>query len=100
MIEWLIPIGVFWVIAAVQFGGLLDAENGSGPRQLLGLLATLAIYVGLVAVLRLALGGLGLVGRVILPTALPLLVLGWLGRVGFRLVGVRLKRARFSAEAH
>lgn len=100
MIEWLIPAGVFWVIAAVQFGGLLDAENGSGFQQALGLLVTFAIYLGLVAALKLALGGLGIFGQVILPTALPLLFLGWLGRLGFRLVGVRLVPARFSAETH
>lgn len=100
MIEWLIPTGVFWVIAAVQFGGLLDAENGSGFQQALGLLVTFAIYLGLVAALKLALGGLGIFGQVILPTALPLLFLGWLGRLGFRLVGVRLVPARFSAETH
>jgi len=99
--QWLIPIGVFWVIAAVQFGGLLDAENGSGLQQALGLLVTFAIYLGLALALRLALGGpFGVFGSVIFPTALPLLALGWLGRLGFRLVGVRLVSARFSAGAH
>lgn len=100
MIQWLIPIGLFWVIAAVQFGGLLDAKSGSGLQQVLGLLVTYAIYLGIVTLLRLALGGLGTLGLVILPTALPLLALGWLGRLGFRLVGVRIEPARFSAEAH
>jgi len=100
MIQWLIPAGVFWVIAAVQFGGLLDAENGSGFQQALGLVVTFAIYMGIVAALRLALGGLGTLGLVVLPTGLPLLALGWLGRLGFRLVGVRLVSARFSADAH
>ncbi len=102
MIEWLVAIGLFWVISAVQFGGLLDAEGGGAGRQLLGLLLTLALYLVVVWGLRLALGslGLGIVGRLVLPVALPLLVLGWIGRLGFRLAGVRLVSARFGAEAH
>lgn len=101
MIEWLIPISVFWVMAAVFFGGLYDAEGGSGGRQFLGLLLTFALYMAIFAVLRLALGGLwGPLGRLILPLALPTMLLGRLGQVAFRLVGVRIVRAPFSAEAH
>jgi hypothetical protein len=104
MVGWVFAIGLFSVISAVQFGGLLDAENGSGLQQFLGLLATLALFLGLVFVLKLALGGLegvmGVVGGTILPVALPLAFLGWIGRVGFRLCGVRLSRVQFGADAH
>lgn len=100
MIEWLIPAGLFWVIAAVQFGGLLDVEGGSGFQQFLGLMATFILFLGAFALLRLALGGLGILGSVILPTAIPLLLLAWIGRLGFRLAGVKVRRARFSAGAH
>lgn len=100
MIEWLIPIGLFWVIAAVQFGGLIDAEGGSGIQQLLGLIFTFAVFLAAFYGLRLALGGIGVLGRVILPNVLPLLALGWIARVAFRLVGVKIVSSRFGADAH
>jgi hypothetical protein len=104
MVGWVFAIGLFCVISAVQFGGLLDVENGSGVQQFLGLLATLALFLGLVFVLKLVLGGfegaMGVLGATVLPIALPLAFLGWIGRVGFRLCGVRLSRVPFEADAH
>ncbi len=101
MIEWLLPIGLFWVIASIFFGGLIDAENGSGARQFLGLLACFALYLAVFWVLRAVLGSsLGILGRVILPVAIPSLLLGRLGRVAFLLVGVKIKPAVFGADAH
>jgi hypothetical protein len=100
MIEWIVPIGLFWVIASVQFGGLIDAENGSGARQLLGLLVTFAAYLVISRVLHLAFGGLPFLLRLGLSTALPLLALGWIARGAFRVVGVRIVSSRFGAGAH
>jgi len=98
--DWLLPIGLFWVVAAVQFGGLIDAENGSGLQQFAGLMLTLVVFLALAYGLRLVLGGLGTLGTLVLPTVLPLLVLGWLARITFRLVGVRIVSSRFGADAH
>lgn len=100
MIEWLVPIGLFWVIASVQFGGLIDAENGSGVRQFLGLILTFAVYLVICRVLHMAFGGLPFLLRMGLSTGLPLLALGWISRASFRLVGVRIVSARFGAGAH
>jgi hypothetical protein len=100
MIEWLIPIGLFWVVASVQFGGLIDAENGSGLQQFLGLILTFAVFLVLFWLLHLALGGLPWLPRVLLGNGIPLLALGWIGRIAFRLVGVRIVSARFGADAH
>ena len=59
LIDWLLAICIFWLVAAVFFGGIYDAETGSPGRQVLGLLLNFAVFLGIFAVLRLALGGLG-----------------------------------------
>ena len=101
MAEWLVPISMFWLMAAVFFGGLYDAEDGSAGRQALGLLLTFVAYLAIFAGLRLALGGfLGPLGRLILATAIPATLVGRLGKIVFKLVGVRLTRVVFGAEAH
>ncbi|MCG8467009.1 MAG: hypothetical protein MJB57_02225 [Gemmatimonadetes bacterium] len=101
MVEWLIPISLYWVIASVFFGGMYDAENGSGGQQLLGLLLCFVVYLLLFWVLRLALGGfMGPLGRVILPVAIPTMFLGRYGQIVFKLVGVNMKRVIFGADAH
>lgn len=101
MIEWLIPAGLFWVVGAVFFGGLYDAETGSGWQQFVGLLLTFVLYMAIFAVLRLALAGpLGLLGRLILPAAIPTIFLGRMGQLVFRVLGVRLVRTPFGADAH
>ncbi len=101
MAEWLIPISMFWMMGAVFFGGLYDAEGGSAGRQALGLLLTFAAYLAIFAGLRLALGGFvgPLIGLVI-ATAIPAMFVGRLGKIVFKLVGVRLIRVVFGAEAH
>ncbi len=97
MLDWLIPMGAFWVIAALYLGGMVEVEGGSGARQLLGLLVTFFLFLAVWAGLRMLLGGfIGVLGRVILPTALSLLAIGLLARIGFRLFGVRVVHA----EAH
>ena len=101
MIEWVVPVSVYWLIAAVFFGGMYDAENGSGVQQLLGLLLTFAVFLLIFWVLRLALGGfMGPLGRIILPTAIPSMFMGRLGQVVFKLLGVNMKRVIFGADAH
>ena len=102
MVEWLVPIGLFWVMAAVFFGGLYDAEEGSsGSRQFLGLLLVFVVYLGIFGGLRMALGEfMGPLGRFIIPTALPTMLLGRIGKIVFGVVGVRLVRAPFEADAH
>jgi len=101
MIEWIVPISVYWVIASVFFGGIYDAENGSGVQQLLGLLLSFASFLLLFWVLRLVLGGIvGPVIGVVIATAIPSMLIGRIGQIVFRLVGVRMKRVVFGADAH
>lgn len=95
MLAWLIPAGVFWVLASLYLGGMnVEVEGGSGLRQLLGLLATFGLFMAVYAGLRAVLGGFaGLLGGIILPLGISALLLGPLARVGFRLLGVRVRKA-------
>ena len=107
MIDWLFAICIFWIVAAVFFGGLYDAETGSAGRQALGLLLNFAVFLGIFAALRLGLVGLGgesgflrtVLGTVV-PTAIPTMLLGRIGKLVFGLVGVTMARKVFSADAH
>lgn len=107
LIDWLFAICIFWLMAAIFFGGIYDAESGSPGRQALGLVLNFAAFLAIFAGLRLALGGLGgdsvflsTVLGTIVPTALPSMLLGRIGNLVFGLVGVRMTRKVFSAEAH
>ena len=107
LIDWLYATCIFWLVAAVFFGGIYDAETGSPGRQALGLLLNFVVFLGIFSVLRLALGGLGGEGAfmstvlgLVVPAALPTMLLGRIGNVVFRLVGVRMTRKVFSADAH
>ncbi|WP_423924546.1 hypothetical protein [Candidatus Palauibacter sp.] len=110
MIHWLIAICVFWLVSAVFFGGVYDAETGSAGRQALGLLLNFTVFLGIFALLRFALVGLfGLGGEsgflntvwdTILPTAIPTMLLGRIGRFVFGLVGVTMARKVFSTDMH
>lgn len=101
MVEWVVPISIFWLMGAVFFGGMYDAENGSGLQQVLGLLLMFAVFLLLFWILRMVLGGfMGPVGRIILPTVIPAMLMGRLGQIVFKLVGVNMKRVIFGAETH
>lgn len=107
MIEWLSAICVFWLLAAVFFGGLYDAETGTAGRQAIGLLLNFVVFLGIFYVLRLALGGLGgesgflrTVWGLVLPVAIPTMLIGRIGKLVFGLVGVTMARKVFSADAH
>ena len=105
--DWLYATCIFWIVAAIFFGGIYDAETGSPGRQALGLVLNLAVFLGIFSVLRLALGGLGgesafmnLAWGLAVPAAVPTMLLGRIGNVVFKLVGVTMTRKVFSADAH
>jgi len=53
---WLIPISLFWILAAVYFGGFnISIVGGSGFRQVLGLLVTYLLFLVAWGLLRWAL---------------------------------------------
>lgn len=107
MIDWLFATCIFWTVAAVFYGGIYDAETGSPGRQALGLLLNMVAFLAVFGLVNFALRGVGgdsgfmrMVWGIIVPAALPTMLLGRIGNVVFRLVGVRMARKAFSADAH
>lgn len=92
MIPWVIAISLFWMASAVYLGGLdVRIEGGGGVRQLLGLIDSFVLFLLVWWVLRRLLGGLGpVVGGILVPSAVAVLLLPLLTRLGFRLLGVRV----------
>ena len=89
---WLIPICLFWGIAAVYFGGLgHEVKGGSGVRQFIGLLFAYVLFVIIWSVAHqfvLPDSGAGyvaasLIALVLFPVAI---------RLGYLLVGARIHR--------
>jgi hypothetical protein len=93
VVDWLAPVALFWTVAALYLGGFpIRIEGGNGPRQLIGLVATLALYMGTFALLRMVLTGLaGHVGGIALACLVTTLLLPVLARIGFVVVGVRIR---------
>jgi hypothetical protein len=90
--EWLIPISVSWIVAAIYLGAWpLDVKGGKPPLQVLGVLISVALFVGAWAVLHTFLGSLGAVGRLVIPTALSVLLYPALAWVSFRICGARIR---------
>ena len=93
MLDWLLAGVLFWVAAALYFGGLEhDAQGGTGFRQFLGLLITYAIFLVVWRLLYKAIGfetakGL-LIASVVTALLLPLEA-----RLGFMVVGSRIRRS-------
>ena len=100
MLEWLVPIALFWIVGAVYLGGFpVEFEGDSGLRQTLGLLATFAAFLVTWVVLRAALGAAvpGFIGGMLVPIAITIFLFPWLARFGFRAAGVRITRAERGA---
>ncbi len=92
MLQWLIPISLVWIIAAVYLGGTsVDLSGGGGVRQLVGLVLTVALFLAVWGGLHAILGESVVVGLVI-PTVIAILVFPALAWLGFKLVGVHLRR--------
>lgn len=98
MLEWLVPVGGFWLLGAAFIGTFSTAPgNGSPAAQLLGLLICYALFLGIWAALRALLGGLvdGIMGRVVLPTLVSIVLFPLTARAAFRVTGVRFEPMRY-----
>lgn len=92
---WLVPVCAFFPFVAIYLGGMkVEPGGGNGVQQVAGLLLTFAAFMAVWTALRMLLGGpLGAgLGGVIVPTAGATLALPLETRVGYVLVGVKLKR--------
>lgn len=95
MIEWLVPVSVFWTLAALYLGGFpLRIEGGTAGRELGGLLLTFVLYLGAWWVLRLVVGAaLSPIFTVVVATLIAGLLLPLISRLAFRVLGVRIHTA-------
>ena len=98
MVEWLVPLGAFWIVASLFLGGSpAEIEGGGGFRQVLGLLASLALYLaiwfGLRAGLRAALPSPAalVVATVVTAALVPV----WC-RIAYRIVGLKVVGPTFA----
>jgi hypothetical protein len=94
MPAWLIPVSLFWSVAAVWVGGILEVKGGNGVRQILGLLVSYPLYLGLWWVVSTSLRGFAgaLMGGVILPAVITSLTMPLVLGIGYRVLGMRLTR--------
>jgi hypothetical protein len=94
MIAWLVPVSMFWLVAALYLGGFnLEIEGGGGLRQFVGLLVSFVLFVVVFRVLGMALGGVGpWLGRIVLPAVLSVALLPIITRAGFSPVGVKIRK--------
>jgi hypothetical protein len=92
MVEWLVPVSIFWILSALYLGGAaIRFEGGGGPRQLAGLVIQLVLFLVAWAVLRAILRGVtGQIFAVVFATLLVTIALPFIARLGFRLAGVRI----------
>jgi len=89
---WLIPLALFWPLAALYLGGAEIRIEGGGVRQTAGLLLHFAAFSGLWLAFRAGLGavGDGALLTLVLPAVVVSAMVPLLARLTFRLVGVRL----------
>jgi hypothetical protein len=92
---WILPVGLFWPIAALHLGGLLAVQGDAKPlKELLGLTLGFLLALGIWWGLSKALGAIGpVLGGILLPTGVMLAALPFILMIGFRMVGLRLVRS-------
>jgi hypothetical protein len=102
MLMWIVPLSVFCIVGAIVFGGgPVTIESQSVPRQLLGLLATLVVYLVVWDVLRLVLERvLPLGGAIAIASLLSIPTLPFDAALGFRAFGVRTHRGGEGHPSH
>ena len=95
MVSWLIPIALFWILAALHLGGgEINIKGGGGVRQLSGLLLLFAAFLAVSTVARMLLVGVaGAAFSVVFAAILAVILLPLLARLSFRVVGVRITSA-------
>ncbi|MBI4420402.1 MAG: hypothetical protein HY560_06215 [Gemmatimonadetes bacterium] len=96
----LLPISLFWILAAVYLGGWhISLRGGTGLREVLGLLISFLIWWVVWRLLHSAFGGLGpVLGGIVITTFAACLLLPAICWVGYKLVGVTI--AKGEAGAH
>jgi hypothetical protein len=102
MLMWLVPACLFCIVAAVSLGGgILEVESRGPARELLGLLATIVLYLVSWGVLQF------LLARMVpawlsmaLASLISIPMFPAIAFAGFRIVGVKSHRVRAAAAEH
>ena len=97
MLPWLIPVALFWTLAALYLGGAsISFEGGGGGRQLSGLFLLFVSFLVLYGVLRMILGGLlgPAMGGIVIPVVIASVTIPFLAKLAFKVAGVRITRVR------
>jgi formate hydrogenlyase subunit 4 len=91
MVQWLVPISLFWLVAPIFLGGWpVDVKGGNPVTQVLGLLVSFAVFLVVWAVLRAVFAGFGAVPHTVLPAILTTLLLPFISMAGFRILGIKI----------
>lgn len=102
VIAWLVPVALFWILAALYLGGAaIRIEGGGGPQHLGGLLLLFVAYLVTYGVLRAVLSGLAgaIVGGILIPAILASILLPFLAKLTFKVFGVAISPAHRGPEA-
>jgi len=94
MVVWLVPVSMFWLVAALYLGGFnIDIQGGGGVRQFLGLMLSFVLFLVVYAVLGMVLGGVGpAIGVIVLPSILTVALLPMITKLAFMPVGVKITK--------
>jgi hypothetical protein len=99
MVEWLVPISLFWTLSALYLGGFaIHIEDRGALRQVVALLLMFVFYLVVFWAVRTGLGGaMPAIPAVIVASLVAGVLIPLLARVAFRAFGVRISGA---AHAH
>ena len=96
MIVWLVPVALFWTLAALYLGGAaIRIEGGGGVQQMGGLVLLFVSYLVVYGILHAILGGIAgpMIGGVVIPVVIVSILLPFLAKLTFKLFGVTISPA-------
>jgi hypothetical protein len=91
----LLPLMLFWILAATYFGGwAVELRGGRGPQQVIGLLLSGVLFIVTWELLHRVFLTFGeVLGGIVITTFITAALLPALGWVGFKMVGVTVARS-------
>jgi hypothetical protein len=95
MVHWLVPICLFALFSSIFLGGTsIEPRGGNGLRQVLGLLVSCVVHVGLWNVLRILFASfMPAVGSMVFASLLSIPGVLLASFIGFIVFGVKLGKA-------
>lgn len=89
---WLLPVSLSFLIAMTYLGGWpRDVRGGKPLTQVLGLLISIVLFVGVWKVLNVVLANLGgAIGWLVLPTVIAVLSYPVIAKVAFLPFGIKV----------